>query len=107
MKIKIKLDDQDINDVLETAEGVKGEKFADFVKFLVTTRQAFEITALLLQVADAEDLLEEDTVKIFKNITTINFAQMTTYCNAIGNFSETETNEATNLCDVILKKVNK
>ena len=107
MKVHIKVSDQDINDVLETASSVKGEKFASFVKFLVSARQAFEITSLLLHATHKEDMFDEDTIKKFKEVTSANFAQMTLYSCAMGEFTEEESKEAINLCEVILKKVNK
>jgi hypothetical protein len=41
MKINITVNDQEVNDFLETAETVKGEKFADYVKFLIITLLLF------------------------------------------------------------------
>jgi hypothetical protein len=107
MKVHIKVSDQDINDVLETASSVKGEKFASFVKFLVSARQAFEITSLLLHATYEEDMFDKETIKKFQEVTTANFAQMTLYSCSMGDFTEEESKEAINLCEVILKKVNK
>jgi hypothetical protein len=107
MKVHIKVNDQDVNDVLETASSVKGEKFASFVKFLVSARQAFEITSLLLHATIEENMFDEETIKKFKEVTTANFAQMTLYSCSMGEFTEEESKEAINLCEVILKKVNK